>query len=260
MRNLAMRFRGRGTLCVRLCSLTLAALAIPAEAWSDLVIMVDGAVLRAARVEVGATRVTVELEGGGRLAVPLLDVERIVDDEVVEPGGPEPGSPPLERLPIRFEPGQRLLRAVPYAEIIAEVAERHGLHPELVATVVEVESAFQARAISPKGARGLMQLMPATARRLGVSLREIFDPARNLDAGARYLRWLADRYADDLERMLAGYNAGEGAVDRYGGVPPYRETRAYVERIASLFRARVAPADLPSTTSVESSSRGLPRQ
>ncbi|MEM8930352.1 MAG: lytic transglycosylase domain-containing protein, partial [Acidobacteriota bacterium] len=75
------------------------------------------------------------------------------------------------------------------------------------------------------------QLMPATAERFGVAPDETFDPAKNLDAGCRYLRWLADRFDDDLPRVLAAYNAGEGTVDRYGGVPPYRETRGYLRRI-----------------------------
>ncbi len=77
-----------------------------------------------------------------------------------------------------------------------------------------------------------MQLMPATGSRFGVSPRELFDPEKNVDAGARYLAWLADRFDDDLPRVLAGYNAGEGTVDRFGGVPPYRETRDYVRRIS----------------------------
>ncbi len=93
------------------------------------------------------------------------------------------------------------------------------------------ESSFRADAVSPKGARGLMQLMPATAERFGVSAAEVHDPVRNLDAGARYLRWLADRFDDRLDLVLAAYNAGEGTVARYRGGPPYRETRTYLGRI-----------------------------
>jgi soluble lytic murein transglycosylase-like protein len=123
--------------------------------------------------------------------------------------------------------------ATPYGDEIFAAARRHSLNPALVAALVRTESAFDSAAVSPKGARGLMQLMPATARRFGLGGDEIFDPVQNLDAGSRYLRWLLDRFDGDVVRALAAYNAGEGTVDRYGGVPPFRETRDYVRRIVS---------------------------
>ena len=110
-------------------------------------------------------------------------------------------------------------------------ARKHKVNPHLIAAVIRAESAFNPRALSPKGARGLMQLMPATAKRYGVRTAELFQPERNIEAGVRYLSFLTDRFAGDLPRILAGYNAGEGSVDRYGGVPPYRETQGYVRRI-----------------------------
>jgi soluble lytic murein transglycosylase-like protein len=115
--------------------------------------------------------------------------------------------------------------------LIFETARRHGVNPELVAALVRAESAFDPAALSHKGARGLMQLMPATARRFGVSPIESYDPGRNLEAGTRYLAWLLVRFDGDVVRALAAYNAGEGTVERYGGVPPYRETRTYIRRI-----------------------------
>jgi soluble lytic murein transglycosylase-like protein len=134
----------------------------------------------------------------------------------------------------------------PYGKLIFEVASRYSLNPHLVAAVVRVESSFNPRALSRKGACGLMQLLPETAQRFGLRRKDLFDPAKNLDAGARYLRWLANRFGHDPVRVLAAYNAGEGAVQRYGGVPPFKETRRYVDRIFSLLglneEAKVLPA------------------
>jgi soluble lytic murein transglycosylase-like protein len=97
--------------------------------------------------------------------------------------------------------------------------------------VARAESSFDARALSSKGACGLLQLMPATGQRFGLKRSELFDPKKNLEAGSRYLRWLLDRFSGDLRLALAAYNAGEHAVDRHKGVPPYRETRTYLSRI-----------------------------
>jgi hypothetical protein len=118
-----------------------------------------------------------------------------------------------------------------FEELVLEHAQRHALRPELVRAVIQVESGFNPRATSPKGAMGLMQLMPATARELGVV--NPYDPAENIRGGTAYLRQLLDRYDGDERLALAAYNAGAGAVDRYGReVPPYRETRDYVRRIS----------------------------
>lgn len=119
-----------------------------------------------------------------------------------------------------------------YEPIIRHHAERQALRPDLVRAVIQVESGFNPRARSPKGAMGLMQLMPATARELGVD--DPYDPAENIRGGTMYLRRLIDRYDGSEELALAAYNAGSGAVDRYGrAIPPYRETRNYVRKIGS---------------------------
>src|SRR5437016_10940118 len=119
-----------------------------------------------------------------------------------------------------------------YRPLIRDAAARHALAPALVEAVIRVESNFQPRAVSPKGARGLMQLMPETAAQLGVQTG--FDVLENIEAGVRHLRYLMDRYQGNFSLALAAYHAGVEAVARYGGIPPFAETRAYVARILSL--------------------------
>jgi soluble lytic murein transglycosylase-like protein len=120
-----------------------------------------------------------------------------------------------------------------YDSLIHQHANWQGIRADLVRAVIQVESAFNPRAVSPKGAMGLMQLMPATAARLGVL--DPFNPAENIRGGVRYLRILLDKYNDNEQLALAAYNAGPKAVDRYGSkVPPYRETQRYVQRITNI--------------------------
>ncbi len=120
-------------------------------------------------------------------------------------------------------------------QMIREVSDRYRVDPALVRAVIQTESNWNTSAISRKGARGLMQLVPGTAQQLGVN--NAFDPKQNLDGGVRYLHTLLERYNGDLDKALAAYNAGPGAVDRAGGVPQYRETREYVRKVTdSYFR------------------------
>jgi len=128
-------------------------------------------------------------------------------------------------------PGRQRIYPQLYAEVIDEAAELHDVDPALVRAVIHAESAFNPRAVSPKGARGLMQLMPGTARMLGV--RNAFSPASNIHGGTKYLSQLLRRYRNEIY-AIAAYNAGEVPVDRYNGVPPYSETREYVRRVLRL--------------------------
>ena len=119
-----------------------------------------------------------------------------------------------------------------YRDEIASAARQFGVEEAIVRAVIHAESAFNPAAVSHAGAQGLMQLMPATARRFGVS--DSFDASQNIQGGVQYLSWLLRRFNGNLTLAAAGYNAGEGAVDRHGGVPPYRETQNYVVRVAQL--------------------------
>ncbi|KAA2284812.1 lytic transglycosylase domain-containing protein [Arenimonas fontis] len=119
-----------------------------------------------------------------------------------------------------------------YAAEVRAAAGEFGVEEAVVRAIIHAESAYRPDAVSHAGAQGLMQLIPATAERFGV--RDVFDPAQNIRGGVQYLAWLLKRYDGDLSLAAAGYNAGEGAVDRYGGIPPYAETRRYVERVGIL--------------------------
>jgi len=200
-----------------LLGLLLGALGTSARA--EIALLSSGLTLKLEGRRVEEELVVLLLKGGGEMAVPPVAVRGFVPDEVVEevvaPAGGD-------------------LRG-----LAAAAARRHGLDPELVMAVVSVESAFRPEAVSPKGAQGLMQLMPKTAVSLGVE--DAFDPAQNLDGGARHLGQLLTLYGGDLTRALAAYNAGEGAVQRHGGVPPYRETRAYVKKVLERYRGQGKP-------------------
>jgi len=126
--------------------------------------------------------------------------------------------------------------AVPFGTIIHDKAAKYDLDPALVAAVVETESRFRTRARSQVGAQGLMQLMPRTGRWMGA--QNLYDPEQNVEAGARYLKYLSGRFDGNLKKTIAAYNAGEGNVKRYNGVPPFRETRQYVSRVMSHYKQR----------------------
>jgi soluble lytic murein transglycosylase-like protein len=203
-----------------------------APAAADLVVLTDGATIKVESYAVEGDEVVLVLPGGGRLTMSIERIDRAISDEVLAAEEAAAATPPVA-FALRFVEGQDQ-PDTPYGGSIYAAARRHGLNPMLLAAVAEVESRFDARAVSHRGARGLLQLMPATGRRLGVQPSELFEPEKNLDAGARYLRQLADRFEGDLALVLAAYNAGEGAVAKFGGVPPYRETVGYLTRIYAL--------------------------
>ena len=145
-----------------------------------------------------------------------------------------PGSVPGATTPAVAGTASAGLAGVPYAQLFAQAGAKHGVDPALLAAVAKAESGYDPRAVSSAGAQGLMQLMPSTAAGLGVDPR---DPVQAVDGSARLLSGLLKRFGGRVDLALAGYNAGPGAVQRYGGVPPYAETRTYVNRVTSYWEA-----------------------
>ncbi len=228
------------------------------SAAASLVVFEDGRHIRVASYEVvEEDRLAVNLVGGGSITIPLDVVERIVDEEYERPA-PVPESVAAGLASEPPAPERRSVRAFsenvsspsalssssaaafssstpsPFSSQILEAAKQHHIDPALIAAVIRAESNGYPRAVSRKGARGLMQLMPATARRLGV--KSAFDPRENIRAGTAYLAELAKRFGEtNADLILAAYNAGEHAVEEHGGVPPYRETRDYVRRVLAFW-------------------------
>ena len=211
--------------------LALLGLSSAAAVRAELIVFEDGRVVKAAGYALYSDELEIRLPGGGSYRVDLARVERIVDDEVVVDTvlvEPDPFHPDAI-FDLSYNAARKPLFASAYDAVIEREAKHWNVDASFVSALIRAESNYEARAVSRKGARGLMQLMPATAKRL--SVRKPFDPASNVRGGVQYLRELMDRFGSRPELVLAAYNAGEGAVESYGGVPPYRETVAYVNRI-----------------------------
>jgi hypothetical protein len=201
---------------------------------AELVYLANGRTLSVKSYRIDGTTIVLALRSGGEIEFDVSLIGRIEADEVPYPEDRESGGDASrdaeEDLNARFAPSAQLQSNPRYDSLIAQASARHGVDATLVRALIQVESNYQPRARSPKGARGLMQLMPSTARLYGVT--NLYDPAANLDVGIRHLKSLLDRFP--LKLALAAYNAGEAAVQRFGGVPPFAETRTYVERILKL--------------------------
>lgn len=207
---------------MRLAGLTVF---LTALAWGgEFVVLENGQRLYADRHEREGAVVRLFAYGGMSEfdASRVVAVEREETVEAAAPAEPETAAAPVPRTA---------------RDLVDEAAHRHGLPAGFVRSVVTAESGWNPAAISPKGAIGYMQLMPGTARALGA---DPHDPAQNIEAGVAYLRALLVQYNGDTARALAAYNAGPGAVSRYGGVPPYRETRTYVQRVLREFQKTAA--------------------
>ena len=162
---------------------------------------------------------------GGDIEVRASDVDRVEPDEPVD----------VEPVPatLASTPGVEANPKKTIEDMVADAAHKYALPRSLVRAVARAESGLDPRATSPKGAKGVMQLMPDTAKELGVE--DAFDPAQNIDAGAKLLRQLLEKYQGRVAEALAAYNAGQGAVAKHNGVPPYRETRGYIRKVVKDF-------------------------
>jgi hypothetical protein len=204
--------------------------AVPASA--EIAVLGSGQTLALKGHRLDGDRIILQLRSGGEVTCDRTLVEKILPDEVPfkepdpAPVAPDAGPGPAD-MAAPMEMG-------PYGEIITSVAQTHGVDPLLVRALIHVESGDRPTARSHKGAMGLMQLMPSTARLYKV--RNPYDPRANIAAGVKHLKSLLDRMGGAVELALAAYNAGEGAVKRFNGIPPYRETRDYVSRILSIAR------------------------
>jgi hypothetical protein len=205
------------------------ALATATPSAAKIAVFVDGRILKVEDAYLDGDEIVLWLRGGGRMVVSALRIERVVADEVEDP---------VSELPIHYGDcpvswnEDPLPDGLPFHDEIRSAARNSNLHPWLLASLVRAESAFDPLAVSRAGAKGLTQLMPAAAA--DHSVNDVFDPRENLRGGADHLRSLLDRFKE-LPLALAAYNAGATTVERYEGIPPYRETRGYVRRILEAF-------------------------
>ncbi len=207
--------------------IVLVSLAAPRVASADIVRLTSGATLSVKSTRVDGDTMVMVMRGGGEMRTPRALIAEVLPDEVLHADASTTFTLPT------YEAPKVLSAAGSVQEMIDRLAPQFGVPVTLAHALVRVESNYQAHAVSPKGAMGLMQLMPATARQYAVD--DPFDPEQNLTAGLQHLKSLLDRF-DQTSVALAAYNAGEGAVARYGGIPPYRETQDYVRRIMALVK------------------------
>ena len=213
--------------------LPVAALAVlfAAPARAEIVVLGSGQTISVKSHRVEGDRIVLQMRSGGEVTCDKTLVEKILPDEVPFKE-PQPPAVAAEADALEPQAPVSAFAMGPYGEIITAVAQTHGVDPLLVRALIHVESGDRPTARSNKGAMGLMQLMPSTARQYKV--RNPYDPKANIAAGVKHLKSLIDRWGVDL--ALAAYNAGEGAVKKFNGIPPYQETRNYVSRILSIAR------------------------
>ena len=202
--------------------------AVPASA--EIVFLSSGKTISVKSHRIDGDSIILTLRGGGEVTCDKSLIDKILPDEVPHPEPKNVQATPAPQESRQAAVNPDVLSRTPYGEIIATMSEAHGVDPMLVRALIQVESNYRPRAKSHRGAMGLMQLMPATARQYQV--KNPYDPKANIAAGVKHLAKLIETHG--VKVALAAYNAGEGAVKKFGGIPPYRETRNYVSKILSL--------------------------
>jgi len=208
--------------------------ALPASA--SIALFTDGRSMKISGYKlIDESAIQLTFKNGGALTMPLTRIERILDDEVIEIEAVPEVKKMIEegifpKRSWRYDAHRRPLFTSKYDKLIVEAARKFDVDAALISAIIRAESDFNPREVSNKGARGLMQLMPATAERFGVI--NSFDAKANINGGVRYLRWLLDAFEGNADLAIAAYNAGEGNVWKYSGVPPFRETLHYVKVVA----------------------------
>jgi hypothetical protein len=216
------------TTMLRIVVAMLLALGISSTVHAKIVTFIDGRILKANDAYLEGEDIVIELRGGGTMRVPATRVDRVIADEV-----DDVPLPILESAECPWAWSDEIVPdTMPFGKEIWAAARSANIHPWLLVSLVRAESNFDTMAVSRAGATGLTQLMPSTAADRGVT--NVYDPEQNLRAGAGYLRAMLERF-ESLTLALAAYNAGPTTVDRYDGVPPYRETRNYVRKVTKWF-------------------------
>ena len=213
------------------------ALLLAAPLAADIAVFSGGRTLKVSGYDVSGDTIALTLAAGGTMTVPIERIERIVDDEIVPAAVVEEVVQSGGEIPARswgFSESRVPMFHSKYDALIIAAARKWNVDATLVSAVIKAESDYQPNIVSHKGARGLMQLMPGTAKRFGVT--NSFDPADNIYGGTRYLRWLLDKFEGNADHAVAAYNAGEGNVWKYKGIPPFRETINYVKKIGKHLR------------------------
>lgn len=249
-----MRFRvGKPMRTLQLTGFAILTTLAASAANAEIALLTNGRSLKISAYSiVDEDLIDLSLAAGGTMTLPLDRIERIVDDEIIPPAeAPQLTAGVLPNRNWRFDDASLPLFNSKFDEAIINAARKFDVDAALVSAVIKAESDYNPRVVSPKGARGLMQLMPATAQRFGV--HDSFDPVANIYGGTRYLRWLLKTFDRNADHAVAAYNAGEGNVWKYKGIPPFRETVEYVKRIARHLE-RATPATSLTASHAETSS------
>ena len=236
-----------------------ALLALAQTASASIAVFTDGRTMKVSAFKAHEDAIELTLSSGGSFTVPLNRIDRIVDDEIVPQQIVEEVKKIVEAEGIfpkkswRYSEESKPIFKSKFDQTIIEAAKKFDVDAALVSAVIKAESDFNPHEMSNKGAQGLMQLMPGTAARFGVT--NSFDPVANIYGGTRYLRWLLTKFDGNADLAVAAYNAGEGNVWKYNGVPPFRETINYINRIAKHIRRALAPAVPAALATSPSASR-----